>query len=82
MMARAGTIEPGECVDLGTRIEEGVPEGAVDYGCGLADELVQRLSGHRAVALVVDIRPARRGRPLSVDAHVESHGGARVRAGP
>jgi hypothetical protein len=73
MCPAAKPLAEGERVDLGTRIEEGDLEGAVSYGAGLADELVQPLSGHRAVALVADVGAVRRARRLSVDAYVESY---------
>jgi hypothetical protein len=57
--------------------EERDLEGTVGDGAGLADELVQPLSGHRSVALVVNIGPVGRARRLPVEEHAEPHGRAR-----
>ncbi len=67
----AALLAEGECVDLSARVEKGDLEGAVGYGAGLTDELVQPLPGQRSVALVIDIGVVRRGRRLPVDAHAE-----------
>src|SRR5215216_7454043 len=71
-LVRPGLAE-GEGVGLDARVEEGDLEGAVAYGTGLADELVQAWFGNGAVALVVDVGSVGGSRWLAVEKHPEPH---------
>ena len=66
-------LAEGKCAGLDPGIEEGDLDGAVGDGVGLANELVQPLFGHRALALVVHVGPVRRTRRLPVKEHAGSH---------
>src|SRR6266496_2104484 len=67
-------LAEGECVGLNARIEEGDLECVLGDGATLADELVEPLFGHRAVALVVDVGSVGSARRLPVDEHATSYG--------
>src|SRR5215831_6844506 len=70
---RGGSAER-ENENLHTRTEKLDLELAIGYRLRLSDQLVQPLLRHRAVALLVDVKPARVARRLSVDQHAKLHG--------
>src|SRR5215211_4806273 len=71
-LVRPGLAE-GEGVGLDAWVEEGDLEGAVAYGAGLADELVQAWFGDGAVALIVDVGSVGGTHGLAVQVHAEPH---------
>src|SRR2546428_9103641 len=48
-------------------------EAAIRDRPRLADQVIQALLGHRALALLVDVAAVRASRRLAVDAHAEPH---------
>src|SRR5205823_1716660 len=64
----------GECKSLHTRIEKLDLELSIGDRPLLADQLIQPLVGHRAVALFVDIGSMRSTGWLSIDEHTKTHG--------
>src|ERR1700730_2108063 len=64
----------GEHKRLHAGIEKLDLELSISDGLRLSDQLIQPLSGNRAVALVVNINSVSSNRRLSIDEHAKAHG--------